>query len=85
MDTNTDEILPAGEAGEIQVKGWSVMRGYYNMPDVTARTFTEDGWLKTGDLGKMDEAGRLKMVGRLKDIFRVGGENVAPTEVEDLF
>lgn len=82
MDTSTDEILPAGEAGEIQVKGWSVMRGYYNMPEVTARTFTEDGWLRTGDLGKMDEAGRLKMVGRLKDIFRVGGENVAPTEVE---
>ncbi|AHG62958.1 AMP-binding protein [Advenella mimigardefordensis] len=82
IDANTSEILPPGEAGEIQVKGWSVMHGYYNMPDVTARTFTEDGWLKTGDLGKMDRAGRLKMVGRLKDIFRVGGENVAPTEVE---
>ncbi len=81
-DANTGEIRPPGEAGEIQVKGWSVMRGYYKMPDVTAKTFTADGWLKTGDLGKMSEAGRLKMVGRLKDMFRVGGENVAPTEVE---
>ena len=82
VDQNTGEIPPVGEPGEIQVKGWSVMRGYYNMPEVTASTFTADGWLKTGDLGKMNEEGRLKMVGRLKDMFRVGGENVAPTEVE---
>ncbi len=82
VDENTGENAAPGEPGEIQVKGWSVMRGYYNMPEVTARTFTEDGWLKTGDLGKLNEEGRLKMVGRLKDMFRVGGENVAPTEVE---
>lgn len=82
VDQNTGEIPPVGEPGEIQVRGWSVMRGYYNMPEITARAFTDDGWLKTGDLGKMNQAGRLKMVGRLKDIFRVGGENVAPTEVE---
>lgn len=81
-DTNTGEIMLPGAPGEIQVKGWSVMRGYYNLPEVTAQTFTGDGWLKTGDLGKMDAEGRLKMVGRLKDMFRVGGENVAPTEVE---
>ena len=82
VDENTGEVSLTGGAGEIQIKGWSVMRGYYNMPEVTAKTFTTDGWLKTGDLGKMDEEGRLKMVGRLKDMFRVGGENVAPTEVE---
>ena len=81
-DQQTGKNAEPGEAGEIQVKGWSVMRGYYNMPDVTANTFTDDGWLKTGDLGVMNEDGRLKMVGRLKDMFRVGGENVAPTEVE---
>ena len=70
--------------GEIQVRGWSVMRGYYNNPEQTARAFTEDGWLRTGDLGTLTEDGRLRMVGRLKDVFRVGGENVAPAEVEEV-
>lgn len=70
--------------GEIQVRGWSVMRGYYNNPEQTAKAFSEDGWLRTGDLGTLDEDGRLRMVGRLKDVFRVGGENVAPAEVEEV-
>jgi fatty-acyl-CoA synthase len=70
--------------GEIQVRGWSVMRGYYNNPEATAKAFTEDGWLRTGDLGELHPGGRLKMVGRLKDVFRVGGENVAPAEVEEV-
>jgi fatty-acyl-CoA synthase len=70
--------------GEIQVRGWSVMRGYYNNPEATAKAFTEDGWLRTGDLGELRPGGRLKMVGRLKDVFRVGGENVAPAEVEEV-
>ena len=70
--------------GEIQVRGWSVMRGYYNNPEQTAKAFTEDGWLRTGDLGSLTQDGRLKMVGRLKDVFRVGGENVAPAEVEEV-
>jgi len=70
--------------GEIQVRGWSVMRGYYNNPEQTAKAFTEDGWLRTGDLGTLGEDGRLRMIGRLKDVFRVGGENVAPAEVEEV-
>ena len=70
--------------GEIQVRGWSVMRGYYNDPQATAQAFDADGWLRTGDLGELHPGGRLKMVGRLKDVFRVGGENVAPAEVEEL-
>ena len=70
--------------GEIQVRGWSVMRGYYNDPEATAKAFTEDGWLRTGDLGELHPGGRLRMVGRLKDLFRVGGENVAPAEVEEV-
>jgi fatty-acyl-CoA synthase len=70
--------------GEIQVRGWSVMRGYYNDPEATALAFTEDGWLRTGDLGELHSGGRLRMVGRLKDVFRVGGENVAPAEVEEV-
>ncbi len=70
--------------GEIQVKGWSVMQGYCNNPEATAKAFTADGWLRTGDLGELTADGRLRMVGRLKDVFRVGGENVAPAEVEEV-
>jgi fatty-acyl-CoA synthase len=70
--------------GEIQVRGWSIMRGYCNNPEATARAFTADGWLRTGDLGSLTPDGRLRMTGRLKDVFRVGGENVAPAEVEEV-
>jgi len=70
--------------GEIQVRGWNVMKGYYNNSEATAKAFTEDGWLRTGDLGELTPDGRLRMVGRLKDVFRVGGENVAPAEVEEV-
>jgi fatty-acyl-CoA synthase len=70
--------------GEIQVKGWNVMRGYYNNPEANAKAFTADGWLRTGDLGELTPDGRLRMYGRLKDVFRVGGENVAPAEVEEV-
>jgi fatty-acyl-CoA synthase len=70
--------------GEIQVKGWNVMKGYYNNPEATAKAFTADGWLRTGDLGELTADGRLRMTGRLKDVFRVGGENVAPAEVEEI-
>jgi len=69
---------------EIQVRGWSVMQGYCNNPEATAKAFTEDGWLRTGDLGELTSDGRLRMSGRLKDVFRVGGENVAPAEVEEV-
>jgi fatty-acyl-CoA synthase len=70
--------------GEIQVRGWNVMRGYYNNPGANAQAFTQDGWLRTGDLGELTADGRLRMSGRLKDVFRVGGENVAPAEVEEM-
>jgi len=70
--------------GEIQVRGWSVMRGYYKNPQASAQAFTPDGFLRTGDLGELHPGGRLKMIGRLKDVFRVGGENVAPAEVEEV-
>ena len=83
-DPATDGPLPVGQAGEIQLRGWSVMRGYLNDPETTARTFTQDGFLRTGDLGTQDADGRLRMVGRIKDVIRVGGENVAPAEVEEV-
>jgi fatty-acyl-CoA synthase len=72
-----------GQTGEIQVRGWNVMRGYYRQPELSAKAIGADGWLRTGDLGSMTSDGRLCFVGRLKDLFRVGGENVAPAEVEE--
>ena len=60
------------------------MRGYCNNPEASAKAFTADGWLRTGDLGSLTADGRLRMTGRLKDVFRVGGENVAPAEVEEV-
>jgi fatty-acyl-CoA synthase len=69
---------------EIQVRGWGLMRGYVNNPEATAKAFTADGWLRTGDLGELTPDGRLRMYGRMKDLFRVGGENVAPAEVEEV-
>lgn len=81
-DPQTNEPLPAGVEGEIQIRGLTVTRGYYNKPKETKETFTEDGWLKSGDLGYFREDGHLRFVGRLKDMLKVGGENVDPMEVE---
>jgi fatty-acyl-CoA synthase len=83
-DPANGAVLPPGARGEIQVRGWGIMRGYHNNPDATAKTFTPDGWLRTGDLGTLDAEGRLGLDGRLKDVLRVGGENVAPAEVEEV-
>jgi fatty-acyl-CoA synthase len=77
------EIRISGEQ-EIQVRGWSLMQGYVGNPEATAKAFTQDGWLRTGDLGELTRDGRLRMSGRMKDVFRVGGENVAPAEVEEV-
>lgn len=73
-----------GRSGEIRVRGWSVMSGYFDMPERTAEALDGDGWLSTGDLGRLDREGRLSFEGRLKNIVRVGGENVSPEEVEDI-
>ncbi|MEU4654050.1 AMP-binding protein [Streptomyces sp. NPDC023723] len=72
-----------GEPGSILVRGWNVMRGYLDAPEATAAAVDADGWLATGDVGTLDTDGRLYFVGRTKDIIRVGGENVAPADVED--
>lgn len=80
---DTDADCPPGINGEILVRGWSLMQGYDNMPQETAHAIDPDGWLHTGDLGNLDEDGRLSFVGRTKEIIRVGGENVSPAEVED--
>jgi malonyl-CoA/methylmalonyl-CoA synthetase len=74
--------LPAGEIGGIEVKGQNVFQGYWRMPEKTADEFTTDLWFKTGDVGSLDDAGSLTLVGRSKDLIISGGFNVYPAEVE---
>jgi fatty-acyl-CoA synthase len=83
-DPDTDAVLPRGAAGEIQMHGPTVTPGYFNRPDATAAAFTVDGWLRSGDLGRLTDDGELVYVARLKEIIRVGGENLAPAEVEQV-
>ena len=83
MDPETHKPLPAGVEGEVCCRGYSVMKGYYKMPEATAKTILEDGWLLSGDLGIMDEDGYLKITGRHKDLIIRGGENVSPREIEE--
>jgi fatty-acyl-CoA synthase len=75
--------LPIGEMGELACRGYNVMMGYYKMPDVTAETIDEDGWLYSGDLATMDAEGYVKIVGRKKDMLITGGFNVYPAEIEE--
>jgi fatty-acyl-CoA synthase len=83
VDPETGGERPRGEVGEIVVRGPNVMRGYFDDPAATAAAFTADGRLRTGDLGTMDEAGVVRVVGRLKEMIKRGGECVFPAEVED--
>jgi len=76
--------LPLGEAGELCVKGPQVMKGYWQRPEATAETITEDGWLKTGDVAVIQENGYMKIVDRKKDMIIVSGFNVYPNEIEDV-
>jgi carnitine-CoA ligase len=78
-----DQPVPAGEKGEIVLRGPGMMDGYLGEPDATAAVL-RDGWLHTGDLGRMDDRGRVYHVGRLKDMIRRSGENVAAREVEEV-
>lgn len=73
-----------GEPGSVLVRGWNVMQGYLDDPVRTAETIDADGWLSTGDVGLLDDSGRFHFTGRTKEIIRVGGENVAPADVEDV-
>ena len=74
--------LPAGENGEICLRGFHLMQGYFDDPEATRATFDEEGWLHTGDIGSLDEQGNLRITGRLKDMFIVGGFNCYPAEIE---
>jgi len=86
LDPNTGEVLPSGVEGEICTRevflGSQHMKGYYKQPELTAETI-KDGWLHTGDLGRMDEDGYVYITGRIKEMFTVGGFNVSPPEIEN--
>jgi len=82
VDPFTGEPLPAGESGELSVRGPQVTRGYYRNAQRTAEAIDADGWLRTGDLGRVNERGYLELGGRSSELFKVGGELVAPVEVE---
>ncbi|MBL6598061.1 MAG: AMP-binding protein [Alphaproteobacteria bacterium] len=83
-DPDTNAETGVGEPGELQVRGYSLMLGYYNKPEDTAASYTNDGWFKTGDTVMWLERGYIRLVGRHKDMLKVGGENVDPMETEAL-
>ena len=82
VDTETGEVVPVGETGELLTKGYSVMKGYWGSRFKTKQSI-QDGWMHTGDLATMDEEGYIKVVGRSKDMVIRGGENIYPVEIEN--
>lgn len=83
VDIETGATLPPGKQGELCTRGYHVMKGYYKMPEETAKAIDGDGWLHTGDLAVMDENGYCKITGRIKNMIIRGGENVYPREIEE--
>lgn len=84
VDINTQQEVPAGERGELCVKGYNIMREYYNMPEETAAAFLDGCWFRTGDIVRIDSDGVIYYSGRLKELIIRGGENIIPLEVENL-
>ncbi len=83
VDPATGETLPVGTAGELCTRGYLVMKGYWNQPEKTQEVLDEDGWLRTGDVARMDENGYVQVTGRMKDMVIRGGENIYPREIEE--
>jgi fatty-acyl-CoA synthase len=83
VDIETGETLPPGKQGELCTRGYLVMKGYYKMPQETARAIDVEKWLHTGDLAIMDENGYCKITGRIKNMIIRGGENIYPREIEE--
>lgn len=83
VDPETGAVVPRGATGELCTRGYSVMLGYWNNPEATAKAIDEAGWMHTGDLASMDEDGYVAIVGRIKDMIIRGGENIYPREIED--
>jgi len=82
VNPDTLEDVPAGEQGELWFRSAQLMKGYHNKPEATAEAITEDGWFRTGDIGRVDEEGYIFVEDRLKDMIITGGENVYSIEVE---
>lgn len=83
IDIETGATLPPGKQGELCARGYMVMKGYYKMPEETAKVIDADNWLHTGDLAIMDENGYCKITGRIKQMIIRGGENIYPREIEE--
>ena len=83
VEPETGRTVPRGEPGEFCTRGYSVMRGYWDDPERTAKAIDDSGWMHTGDLATMDDDGYVKIVGRSKDMIIRGGENVYPREIEE--
>ena len=83
VDIETGATLPPGKQGELCTRGYLVMKGYYKMPEETAKAIDSDNWLHTGDLAVMDENGYCKITGRIKNMIIRGGENIYPREIEE--
>ena len=84
VDPETREAAGANIHGELCVRGYNVMKGYYNNPEATHAAIDDEGWLRTGDQATVDEQGYVRITGRIKDIIIRGGENISPKEIEDL-
>ena len=84
IDPDTGAVCAAGKDGEIQMRGPTITTGYFRAPETTRDAFTADGWLRSGDLGRVGDDGALTYVARLKDVIRTGGENVSPAEIEEV-
>ncbi len=84
VDVETEREIGVGGEGEIRLKGENVMRGYYKLAAESAAVFDDDGWFRTGDIGKEDAQGRLYITGRIKEMMIIGGENVFPREIEEV-
>jgi long-chain acyl-CoA synthetase len=83
VDLRSGHVVGANVAGEICLRGPNVLRGYYKEPELTAKAFDAEGWLRTGDLGYRDEDGYYFITGRLKELIIKGGENIAPREIDE--
>ncbi len=83
VDLQSGATLPVGEVGEVCFRGYHIMRGYYGDAEATAKAVDDAGWLRSGDLGSMDDAGYLRITGRLKEMILRGGENIYPAEIEE--
>lgn len=83
VDIETKQDLPPNTPGEVVVRGYSVMKGYYNMPEATALAIDKDGWYHSGDIAVVDEDGYFHITGRCKDMIIRGGENIYPKEIEE--